>query len=200
MRKHLSTGLWILVGSILYAIGTNFFIFPSGLFLGGTSGISVIISAFTSLSSGTVLMLINFSLLVLALLILGKTMAVKTLIGSTLTTLFVGLFERIMPSSHPVIDNVFISGLAGALIVAIASGCLFYVDASSGGTDIAALIIKKYSNMNVGRALLVSDVLIVILGGLLLDFPTAIASFVGLLVKTIGIDLVIAFINRICKR
>ena len=66
----------IVVGSVLYAISTVLFIFPNGLLLGGTSGISVILEAFLPFSPGMILMAINFSLVVLAFVILGKSMAV----------------------------------------------------------------------------------------------------------------------------
>ena len=66
------------------------------------------------------------------------------------------------------IENLYLSAIAGALIIAFASAILFYVDSSSGGTDIIALIIKKYSDINIGNALLITDILIVIAGGVIL--------------------------------
>ena len=200
MKKHIKTAVFILIGSILYGIGTNYFIFPTGLYLGGTSGIAVLLSVFTDFSSGTILMILNYTLIVLAVLILGKSMAIKTLIGSAVTTLSIGLFERIAFIQHPLIDNIFLSAVIGAVIISIGSGFLFYVGSSSGGTDIIALLIQKYSKMNIGRALLISDILIVVLGGTLTDFSTAAASFIGFLVKTLGIDYVIKLLKKYQNR
>ena len=73
---------------------------------------------------------------------------------------------------------------------------MFYVKSSSGGTDIIALIVKKYSNINIGKALLITDFLIVIVGGLLSGYIILASSFVGLLIKTFGIDFVIEIINK----
>lgn len=73
---------------------------------------------------------------------------------------------------------------------------MFYVDSSSGGTDIIALIIRKYSAIEIGKVLLITDVLIVVVGGVLSGLTIAIASFIGLLIKTLGIDLVIHLIRR----
>lgn len=196
MKKEIINYFFILAGSIIYAVATVFFIFPHSLLLGGTSGISVILEAYLPFSPGTILMAINFALLILAFVLLGKEMAVKTFVGSTLTTLFTGLTERLLYSGSPVISNCFASAALGALMIAVASGVMFYVDSSSGGTDIIALIIRKYFKINVGRALLITDFLIVIVGGILSGYIIAVSSFLGLLIKTFGIDYVIALITN----
>ena len=187
----------IFTGSVLYAASTVLFIFPHALLLGGTSGISVILNAFLPFSPGTILMVINFTLIVLAFLILGKGMAFKTLIGSTCTTLFIGIFEKLVVLEDFLISSPLLSGLAGAAIIAVASGIMFYIDSSSGGTDIVALIVQKFSSIRIGRALLITDILIVIVGGLLSGLPILAASFLGLIVKTLGIDFVIAQIRKL---
>lgn len=196
MKKIIRDYSLITVGSVLYALSTVLFIFPHLLLLGGTSGISVILEAFLKFSPGSILMVINFSLIVLAFVILGKDMAVKTLIGSTLTTVFIGFFEKLLSFESPVIQSALLSAVIGAIIIACASGIMFYVDSSSGGTDIIALIVKKYSSFDIGKSLLITDVLIVIVGGLLSGFYIFICSFLGLLIKTFGIDLVILLIKK----
>lgn len=190
----------IFAGSVLYAASTVLFVFPHSLLLGGTSGISVILESFLPFSAGSILMMINFSLLILAFLILGKGMAVKTLIGSTLTTLFIGVFEKFLVLASPLIANPFVSALTGAGIIAVASAIMFYIDSSSGGTDIVALIVQKFSKIRIGRALLITDILIVLIGGLLSGFAILVASAMGLFVKTFGIDFVIARIRRLPKK
>ena len=189
--------LLITLGSMLYAISTVLFIFSHSLLLGGTSGISVILEAFIPYSAGTILMVINFSLILLAFVILGKGMALKTLIGSTLTTLFIGVFEKLFVFDSPLISNPVLSAMLGAAIIAVASGIMFYIDSSSGGTDIIALIVQKFMRIRIGRALLISDVLIVLIGGLLSGLSVFIASALGLLIKTLGIDFVIAQIKKL---
>jgi len=189
--------LLILIGSIIYAVSTVVFIFPKGLLLGGTSGISVILTDLLPFSPGIILTVINFALILLSFAVLGKGMAVKTLIGSVLTTVFVGLFERLSPFEEALIPDPYISALAGASLIAVASGIMFYVDSSSGGTDIIALIVKKFSGIRIGRALLITDILIVLCGGFLSGITVLISSFLGLMVKTLGIDLVIRIIKKI---
>lgn len=169
--------LLIVIGSILYALSTVLFIFPKSLLLGGTSGISVILESFISFSPGSILMVINFSLIILAFIVLGRNMATKTLIGSVLTTAFVGIFEKLFTFEQAIITNYYISALVGAIIIALASGIMFYVNSSSGGTDIIALIIQKFSNIQIGKALLITDILIVIIGGALSGMIVLFSSF-----------------------
>ncbi len=196
----LRDGLLILMGSVLYALSTVLLIFPNQLLLGGTSGISVILENLLPFSPGTILVIINSLLVILAFILLGKNMAVKTLIGSVLTTVFVGLFERLFMPANPPISNPFIASVVGAAVIAIASGIMFYADSSSGGTDIIALIVRKFIHIDIGKALLITDILIVIIGGALSGLVILISSFIGLLIKTLGIDLVISTIQRFSKK
>ena len=196
MKKAVGEYALIVPGSLLYAVSTLLFIFPNRLLLGGTSGISVILEAFLPFTPGTILTGINVALIVLAFVLLGREMAVKTLVGSVLTTAFIGLLEKPLTLESPLVGNAFWSAVIGAVIIAVASGVMFYVDSSSGGTDIVALIVRKFSNIHIGRALLLTDVLIVLVGGILAGWSILAASVVGLLIKTLGIDAVIAAIKR----
>lgn len=189
----------ILLGSVLYAAGTVLFIFPNSLLLGGISGVSVILTKFLPFSPGTLLTVINTALIVVAFIVLGRDMAIKTLVGSVLTTVAIPVFEKAFAFENPLISNPYVSAVVGAVIIAAASGILFYVKSSSGGTDVISLIIQKYSGIKIGKAVLVTDVLIVVVGGALSGLTVAISSFIGLIVKTFGIDGVIALIKRAKK-
>ena len=191
----------IVLGSALYSVATALFIFPLKLLLGGTTGVSVILTHLLPFDPGVILQIINYSLLIVAFLVLGKKMGVRTLVGTVLTTSGIFLAEKLFAAQidSPVIRNPYFSAVIGALIIAAASGMMFYVDASSGGTDILALIIRKYSGIHVGKALLATDLLIVAAGGVLEGKTLALASLIGLLLKTLGIDLVISLICRFKK-
>ena len=199
MKKAIKEYIFILTGSVLFALSTVLFIFPLSIILGGTSGVSVILESFLPFSPGTILMIINFLLIILAFVVLGKDMAVKTLVGSVLTTLFIGGFEKILVFDKPLIPNLFVSAAVGAVVISVASGMLFYVDSSSGGTDVIALIVKKFSGINIGKATLVADILIVIIGGGLSGIMIFGSSFMALIIKTFGIDFVISVIKKKCK-
>lgn len=199
-KNHIQTFiaeyLLIILGSAFYAVSTVLFVFPHSLLLGGTSGFSVILNFFLPFSPSNILMIVNFSLIVVAFLVLGKSMGLKTLIGSSVTTILIGVCEKISPFVHPIIRDPYLSAIIGAATIAVSSGILFYVGSCSGGTDVIALIIQKFSKVKIGKALWLTDVLIVIAGGLLSNWTILLSSFLGLLVKTLGIDFVIAFIKK----
>lgn len=188
--------LLILVYSLLYALSTLLFVFPHSLLLGGTSGISVILESVTRLTPGSMLMAINTALIAVAFFLLGKEMGTKTLIGSLATSTFIGLLEPLLTFREAVIPNLFLSAFVGAGLIAIASSGLFYIKSSSGGTDVLALILRKYTGFQTGRALLITDILIVIVGGLLSDQTLFLSSLMGLLVKTTGIDMMTSVMHK----
>ena len=164
------------------------------------TGIIFIGTVILSMRKGFALTVINFLLIILAFVLLGRDMAVRTLVGSVLTTLAVGLLEAPLTFPVPLIASPYLSALAGACVIAVASGVMFYVRSSSGGTDIIALIVRKYTHISIGKALLVTDILIVIVGGLLSGLTVFIASAIGLLIKTSGIDFVIGRIKQLQAR
>ncbi len=187
----------IIGGSLFYALSTVLFIFPNSLLLGGTSSISVILNFFLPFSPAGILVIINSSLIILAFFILGKSMGFKTLVGSLLTTLFIGFFEGVFQTNKPIIQNPYISATVGAVIIAISSGIMFYVRSSSGGTDVIALIVQKFFNIKIGKALLITDVLIVVIGGILSNLTILFSSLCGLFIKTLGVDIVISKISKL---
>lgn len=187
----------IAVGSLIYSIALHYFIFPHDVLLGGAGGVSVLLSRYVpGLSAETYLVIINTALMAVALLVLGKNMAGKTMLGSIFTTLFVGALDSICNGHTPLVENVFISAILGAMIVAVGSTILFAMDSSSGGTDIIALIIKKYSRISIGKALLMADILIVVMGILSFHWTVAVGSVIGLLIKTFGIDFLIHWYSK----
>lgn len=189
------------LGSLIYSVALHYFIFPHDVLLGGTGGVSVLLSRYIpQLSAEEYLVIINTALMVAALVVLGKSMAGKTMLGSLFTTLFVGALDSVCKGHAPLVENVFASAVLGAMIVAVGSTILFAVDSSSGGTDIIALIIQKYSRISIGKALLIADILIVVMGILTFHWTVAVASVVGLLIKTFGIDFLIHRYNTIKQR
>ena len=196
LKQEVVKYLFIVAGSLFYGIGTSIFIYPHSLLLGGTTGISVILNTFLPFPPEDILSVLNYALLLLALFILGKAAFARNVAGAVLTTISISSIAKIFTGRDPVADSPLISVIIGASFVALASALMFYVGASSGGTDIIALIVRKYIPIHVGRALLLTDFLIVVLGGILSGPVIGLCSFLGLIIKTTGIDLIIGLINR----
>lgn len=201
MRRLARESLIIIIGSILYAVATVLFIFPHSIVLGGTSGVSVILNKLLpTVSPGTYSVIINSLLIILAFFVLGKTMATKSFAGSMLTTFFIGLVEYIFGADVVIVSNIYISSVIGCAIIAFASAIMFYVNSSSGGTDIIALIVKKYFPINIGKSLLITDCIILLAGGVLYGTRIFTSSLIGLLIKTLGIDFIILLISKRIKK
>lgn len=200
LKSELSAYIWILIASLLYGVGTCAFIFPSNVTLGGTSGISVVLNRFLNQSPGTIITVLNIALIIMAIFLLGKDMAFKSFVGSTLTTVSINFCEKLFALNGPLIETQFLSAAIGAALIAVASGIMFYCKSSSGGTDIIALIVQKYRKIHIGKALLLTDILIMLCGGLILGPMTLFSSFVGLLIKGLGVDWVIAQIIGMQER
>ena len=143
---------------------------------------------------------LNVLLIIMAIFLLGKDMAIRSFVGSALTTIAITGCEILFALDGPLIDIPYISAAIGAAIIALASGIMFYCKASSGGTDIIALIVQKYRKIHIGKALLLTDILIMLFGGFLLGPMILFSSLVGLLIKGFGVDFVIAQIIRIQEK
>ena len=90
--------------------------------------------------------------------------------------------------AHPLTDEIMLELCFAIILPALAAALLFFENASGGGTDIIAMIIKKYSTMNISTALLVTDLIVVILAFLIFDTLTGLCSVLGLMAKTLLID------------
>ena len=108
--------LLILLGSFLYAVSTLLFIFPHSLLLGGTSGISVILEAFLPFSPGSILMVMNSLLIILAFLILGKEMGNPVCFVILLEHYCLGEFKCGKLLAHPNVLLHILNGNGGYVV------------------------------------------------------------------------------------
>ena len=157
--------LLMTAGSIITAFGVYFFKFPNNFSTGGVSGISLILGRlFPSpiLTPSVVMLIINAALLVVGFIFLGKSFAFSTVYCSMLLSLSTTFMEKLWPMTAPMTNEPFLELWFAVLIPAFGSAILFHLDASSGGTDIIAMIVRKYTSMNIGAARTVADALITV--------------------------------------
>ncbi|MBR3942115.1 MAG: YitT family protein, partial [Clostridia bacterium] len=155
--KRFKEYLWMTLGSILLAVGVYFFKIPNGFATGGVSGIGTVLAKITPISAGVYIWALNILLLVLGLLILGKQNTIKTFYCSMLYSAITYVLEVFVPLSAPLSDQPFLELIYAMLLTSIGSAMIFNSNGSAGGTDIVALILKKFTSLDVGKALLVSD-------------------------------------------
>ncbi len=188
---------WILLnaGTLLLAAGVYFFKAPNNFATGGVSGISIILAKFIPLPQSWLLTIINVIMLVIGFIFLGKGCTVKTIYCSIVYSLESMLFDLI-PASKPLTDQIFLELVYAMLLTGVGSAIIFNCNASSGGTDIAALILKKFTHINVGRALLLTDFLIAASSFFVFDVQTGLFSMLGLFAKAFIVDGVIEDIGK----
>ena len=195
-KKVLFEYFLITISTLCMAVGIYYFKFPNNFTFGGVSGLSVVLSPFIPLSPSAINFIINALLLILGFLFLGRGFGIRTVYSSTL--LSVSLLDQIAPLSAPLTDEPLLELIFAVLLPGFGSAVLFNIGASSGGTDIVAMILRKYTSVDIGRALLLSDLLITLTAFFVFDMKTALFSLLGLISKSLVVDNVIESIN-LCK-
>lgn len=183
-------------GTLLTAVGSYFFKFPNNFSTGGVTGISVVMTHyFPGLSNGTIVSVINIALLIVGLLLLGKGFGFKTFYVTVAFSAMLKILEVIWPMTQPLTDQPFMELLLGVFLPAWGSALLFNIGSSTGGTDIIAMIVKKYFKCHIGRALLIVDFFITLLTFVAFGPETGLFSMVGLFIRSFAVDLFLDNMN-----
>ena len=189
---------WTLLnaGALALAAGVYFFKSPNHFATGGVSGLSIILQPYIPLTQSQILMIINALMLVLGFIFLGRGCTFKTIYCSVVYSLENYLFELLVPLAGPLTNQTFLELVFAILLTGVGSAIMFNCGASSGGTDIVALILKKYTRLHVGRALLITDALIAASTFFIFDVEAGLFSMLGLFAKAFVIDGVIEDIGK----
>lgn len=169
MKKERVTGiiefLGLIVGCISMAVGINTFLKPHTIAPGGLSGLSVVLNKVTGISVSTMMLLIGVPLVIFAFKILGAKNSVKTLIGTILFSLIVNITSPL--ANLGATNDLLLSSISGAILLGIGIGIMFRVDASTGGTDLIALILsKKFPGIKPTKFMICLDAFVVISSGI----------------------------------
>ena len=182
----------ITISTIIMAIGVYFFKFPNNFCFGGVTGAAVVFAKILPISASSFSFGVNMALLVVGFAFLGKSFAPRTTYATILLSGLLVVFERAFPLKEPLSNEPMLELIFAIALPAIASALLFYEGSSSGGTDVIAMIVKKYAHVDdIGIALFVTDLIMIIIACFVFDIKTALYSFVGLTVKSFLIDAII---------
>ena len=186
------------IASLLIIASTWLFKYPNNFTFGGVNGISILLSKIIEIPASTLNLVMNIALLVVGFMVLGKVFAGKTLYVTLLSTVGLSILDMIHPITKPLTDQPVIELLFAVALPAVASAILFNMDASSGGTDIVAMLLKKYTTMEIGTAIFAVDLLISLSAFVVFNFATGLYSLTGLFAKTLIMDGAIENLN-LCK-
>ncbi|MDD4112946.1 MAG: YitT family protein, partial [Herbinix sp.] len=159
VKSKIKEYIMITIGVLLVVVGVYFFKFPNNFSIGGVTGIAIILSSLlgNAISSGTIVLVLNLLLLVIGYLFLGKTFGNRTAYGTILMSLSLQLLELVAPLKSPLTSEPMLELSFAVILPAVGSAILFNIGSSTGGTDVIAMLLKKYTNIDIGLALLLTD-------------------------------------------
>ena len=194
--KRFSAAWWkeiglLNLGTLLMAVGVYFFKFPNHFTTGGVSGISIVAAHYIpELTTATLNLILNLALLGVGAAFLGKGFGLRTAYATLASSVLTWVFERLIPLDAPMTGQPLLELMFAVGIPAVGSAVLFHVSASSGGTDIIAMLMKKFSHMNIGLALVLADLAVAVGACFIFGMETGLFSLFGLFIKSILVDAV----------
>lgn len=198
--KKLTYWLILNIGVLMLAVGIYFFQAPNGFAPGGISGVSIILARLLgqAIPQSVLLTAMNVLILIIGVIILGKECGFLTFYCAILYSVESMLLEYFIPLSGPLTDQPLLELIYSVSLTGIGGAIVFKCNASSGGTDIVALILRKYTNLNTGTALLLADLAVAISSIFIYDIKTGLFSLLGLFAKVFLIDDILDSLSM-CK-
>ena len=195
------------VAIAVVAVALYFFKYPNHFVLGGMTGLSVVVGKFTSgtvmewLTPATFVTISNIILLIVGFIVLGKGFGAKTVYCSILLSAFLQLLELLekaglFSTKEPLTDQPFLELFFAVALSSFATAVIFNLGGSTGGSDIIGMIIMKKLNIDIGKAMLIADLLIVLTAFFTFDARTGLFSLFGVFVATLIINSSIESLNR----
>ena len=162
MLRHIKSILTIIFGAAIYAFGLTYFVVPHHLFEGGATGITLITYYLFNIPISVMNLIINIPLFILAWKIFGAKTLYSSLLGTISLSIWLAIFEKI-PLSCNLEGDLVIGALVAGVLLGLGLGIIFNAGGTTGGTDIVARILNKYTNISVGKLLFALDFLILML-------------------------------------
>lgn len=150
-------------GSLIMAAGYVYFVVPYKIVPGGVYGIGIILHYLFGVPTGLSGLVLNVPLLIIGLRVLGPHFGIKTVIGLIVTSLLIDVLTYFWGNA-PLVDDPLLSAGFGGVLIGAGLGLIFRAKATTGGTDIVAQVLNRYTRIPVGQLLMQVDAAIVCLG------------------------------------
>ena len=198
MKGSFKQYVMISLGVVMIAVSIHFFLLPD-LSLGGATGMALIISKlisnFVELPVSYLIVIVNIFLFALGFLVIGNSFGIKTIIATLSLSGLLLIFGKFIPITEPLINDTFLRLIIAVMLYAIGVGLVLNNYASTGGSDIIALILQKYIGLDLGIGCLITDFVITLSTGFLYGANTAFYSLVGVIINGLLIDKTINGLN-----
>lgn len=182
--------LIIVVGSVIYAVGFQFFMYPNSIVSGGIVGVAMIVNHMTNLPVGVITIVLNLPLFIVAWKHFGLDFMVASFVGMALSSAIVDVLAL---TDIVLTEDPMLACIIGGAIKGVGLGIIYYVGASTGGVDILAKMLRKrFSHINFGTFVLILDFFIIGAYALTLGrYETSMYSIIAMVISTKLIDLVL---------
>ncbi len=191
-RQWFRAYLLIVLGTFIMSLGFVLFVSPYKLAPGGVYGIAIVLHHLFGLPIGMTALSMDIPLTLLGIRVLGPRFGIKTVVGFTLTAVFVDLVEWAWGSEPLVEGDPLLSSIFGGVLLGLGLGLVFKSKATSGGSDIIAMIGTRFLRIPLGRMLIIVDSTIVLVGLLAFaDWKIPLYSWIVIYITGKVIDLVL---------
>ncbi len=186
----------ITVGIFIIAAAVYFFMIPSNVIVGSLSGLVIVLENFIPLPISVMTFVLNAALLVVGFLVIGKEFGAKTIYTSIMLPVFLFVFEHVAPNNKSFTDDILLDTITYILVVSVGLAMLFNANASSGGLDIVAKVVSKFTHIEIGKAMTITGMCVAISSMLVYDTKVVVLSILGTYANGIVIDNFISGFNR----
>lgn len=185
----METLVCVLFGNAVLAFTVAAFLVPQGIIMGGATGIGLTIGHFIALDLSAIIFLVNIVLFVLGTIVLGKKFALTTLISTFVYPVFLSVMRSI-PGITELTDNIMLAALYGGALLGLGIGLVVRVGASTGGTDILALVLHKWFHISLAVFVYVVDFTVLLCQALFSNSEQILYGILVLIVSTMALNRV----------
>ncbi|MDE6468644.1 MAG: YitT family protein [Muribaculaceae bacterium] len=183
--------IFITLGMAVYAFGFSAFILPERVVIGGATGLSTIVYFITGIPVAVTQYVINLTLLAIAYKVVGKQFVIGTIYGATMISVFIGIFQPLF-GGVALSNEPFMNIVIGGCLAGLGVGLAFTHNGSSGGTDIVAAMVAKYTNVSIGRTMLYTDIIIISSSYFITHhIDSVIYGFIVLMLTSYVVDMIV---------
>ena len=190
-KEWIKSVVLVVLGAVIYSVGTQYFVVPAQIAPGGAVGIALMINHLTALPIGTLTLLINLPLLVLAWFYLSRQFTVRTAIATVLVTIILDFI--VTPICPQYAGDRLLSSVYGGIVVGVGMAFIFLAGFTTGGTDIAGYLLqKKFPHYSIGHALMIIEGIILVMSIFVFqDVAAGLFGLISVYVQTKVIDMIL---------
>lgn len=201
LRTKLKEYTGITLGTAVVAIAVYFFMLPSHVSVGSVSALAMVLSNFIPLPISLISLIMNIVLMVLGFFLIDSDFGFKTVYGTVLLPLMLGVLEILLPNFQSITQDPLLDVICYILVVSAGLSILFHYNASSGGIDTVAMILHKFLKIDLGKAMSFSGMAVALSSALCYDAKTVVLSVLGTYFNGMVLDHFIFGLNikrRVC--